>query len=110
MDVVEVSASGMCVLLGVVMLVVDVDAVHAGVSVDVTGRKVKEEEEGETVDVVVSSTVGCLHECLRHVPFLQEEETGDAPVAAVDPEDSEDEEAKDEDEDNRKSVICQYLQ
>ncbi|KAJ1090109.1 hypothetical protein NDU88_003247 [Pleurodeles waltl] len=43
----------------------------------------------------------------RHGPFLQEEETGDAPVAAVDPDNSEDEEAEDEDEDNRTSVIRQ---
>ncbi|KAJ1159695.1 hypothetical protein NDU88_000200 [Pleurodeles waltl] len=45
---------------GVVMLTVDVDVVHAGVSVDVPGREVEEEEEGETVeavDVVVSATV-----------------------------------------------------
>ncbi|KAJ1192451.1 hypothetical protein NDU88_001758, partial [Pleurodeles waltl] len=38
----------------------------------------------------------------RHVPFLQEEKSGDAPVAAVDPNDSEDEEAEDEDEDEDK--------
>ncbi|KAJ1161331.1 hypothetical protein NDU88_001818 [Pleurodeles waltl] len=57
MDVVEVSASEVCVLLGVVMMqVVDDEVVHAG-----------------------------------------EEETGDAPVAALDPVDSEDEEAEDED-------------
>ncbi|KAJ1175851.1 hypothetical protein NDU88_001136 [Pleurodeles waltl] len=37
----------------------------------------------------------------RHVPFLQEEETGNAPMAAVDAEDSQDEEAEDEDDDNR---------
>ncbi|KAJ1139699.1 hypothetical protein NDU88_006066 [Pleurodeles waltl] len=46
----------------------------------------------------------------RHVPFLLEEGTGDAPGAAVDPEDNEDEEAEDEDVDNRTSVICQYFQ
>ncbi|KAJ1199306.1 hypothetical protein NDU88_003143 [Pleurodeles waltl] len=46
----------------------------------------------------------------RHVPFLQEEETGDHPMAAVDPEDREDEEAEDEDVDNRTSVIRQYFQ
>ncbi|KAJ1215746.1 hypothetical protein NDU88_003354 [Pleurodeles waltl] len=45
----------------------------------------------------------------RHVPFLQEEETGDVPSAAVDPEDSEDEEAEDEDVDNRTSMIRQYF-
>ncbi|KAJ1216212.1 hypothetical protein NDU88_003818 [Pleurodeles waltl] len=41
MAVVEVSASEVCVLLGVV--VVDEDVVHAGVSVDGTGREVEEE-------------------------------------------------------------------
>ncbi|KAJ1178028.1 hypothetical protein NDU88_003277 [Pleurodeles waltl] len=46
----------------------------------------------------------------RKVPFLQEEETGDAPVAAMDPEDSEDLEAVDEDVDNRALVILQYFQ
>ncbi|KAJ1090367.1 hypothetical protein NDU88_003500 [Pleurodeles waltl] len=69
MDVVEVSASDVCVLLGVVMmLVVDIDVVHAGVSVDVTGWEVEEEEEeGETVeavDVIVSANEWCLCECL----------------------------------------------
>ncbi|KAJ1217752.1 hypothetical protein NDU88_005342 [Pleurodeles waltl] len=62
MDVVEVAASEVYVLLGVVMVVVAVDAVHAG-----------------------------------------EEETGNAPVAGVGPEDSE--EAEDEDVDNKTSVI-----
>ncbi|KAJ1097415.1 hypothetical protein NDU88_002534 [Pleurodeles waltl] len=75
MDIVEVSASEVCVLLGVVMLVVDVDAVHAGLSVDEIVREVEEEEEeGETVeavDVVVSATVWCLCECLcLTVPLL----------------------------------------
>ncbi|KAJ1169198.1 hypothetical protein NDU88_001104 [Pleurodeles waltl] len=46
MDVVEVSASEVCLMLGVVMLVVDVDAVHAGVSVDGIVKEVEEEEEG----------------------------------------------------------------
>ncbi|KAJ1144227.1 hypothetical protein NDU88_010528 [Pleurodeles waltl] len=46
MDDVEVSASDVWVLHDVVMVVVAVDAVHAGVSVDVT---VREKEEGETV-------------------------------------------------------------
>ncbi|KAJ1178284.1 hypothetical protein NDU88_003531 [Pleurodeles waltl] len=44
----------------------------------------------------------------RHVPSLQEEEAGDGRVAAVDPVDSEDEEA--EDEDSRSAVIRQYFQ
>ncbi|KAJ1113463.1 hypothetical protein NDU88_001708 [Pleurodeles waltl] len=48
MNVVEVSASEVCVLLGVVMLVVDVDVVYDDVSVDVTGREV-EEKAGEIV-------------------------------------------------------------
>ncbi|KAJ1082652.1 hypothetical protein NDU88_002817 [Pleurodeles waltl] len=62
MDEVEVPASEVCVLLGVVMLVVAVDAVHARVSVDVTVREVEEEEVEtvEAVDVVVSATVWCL--------------------------------------------------
>ncbi|KAJ1098143.1 hypothetical protein NDU88_003259, partial [Pleurodeles waltl] len=49
---------------------------------------------------------GMLHNLAlrRHVPFLQEEEAGDARVAAVDPEDSED-----DDEDNITSAIRQYL-
>ncbi|KAJ1084186.1 hypothetical protein NDU88_004338 [Pleurodeles waltl] len=62
------------------------DAVHAGVSADVT---VREEEDGETVEA---------------------EEAGDnAPVAAVDTEDSEEEE-EEEDVDNRTHIIQQYLQ
>ncbi|KAJ1189729.1 hypothetical protein NDU88_006471 [Pleurodeles waltl] len=52
----------------------------------------------------------CLLPPGRHVPFLQKEETGDAPVAAVDPVDSEDEEAEDEDADTRTSVIRLYFQ
>ncbi|KAJ1180441.1 hypothetical protein NDU88_005662 [Pleurodeles waltl] len=112
MAVVEVSASEVCVLLGVVlMLVVDDDVVHADVSVDGTGKEV--EEEGETVEIVdvggslchspkkvCQIIVACcmLHNLAlrRHVPFLQEEEAGDARVAAVDPVESED-----EDEDKR---------
>ncbi|KAJ1197640.1 hypothetical protein NDU88_001496 [Pleurodeles waltl] len=96
MDVVEVSTSEMCVLLDVVMMVAAVDAVQAGVSVDVTVRE--EEEEGETVeavDVVVCAT---------------EDEIGNASVAVVDPEDSEDEEVEDEDVDNRTLVIRKYFQ
>ncbi|KAJ1213799.1 hypothetical protein NDU88_001430 [Pleurodeles waltl] len=42
--------------------------------------------------------------------MTEEEETGDAPVVAVDPEDSEDEEAEDEDVDNRTSEKRQYFQ
>ncbi|KAJ1080366.1 hypothetical protein NDU88_000583 [Pleurodeles waltl] len=183
MAVVEASASKVCVLLDVVMmLVVDDGVVHAGVSVDGTGREVEEEEqEGDTVEIVdvgdsgypnlswlltplrnartraeeryneahgrtrriIERTFGllkarfrCLHltggslcyspkkvcqiivACcmlhnlaLRHrVPFLQEEEAGDAHVAAVDPVDSEDEEVEDEDVDNRTAVIRQYFQ
>ncbi|KAJ1209272.1 hypothetical protein NDU88_004650 [Pleurodeles waltl] len=46
----------------------------------------------------------------KGVPFLQEDEAGDGRVAAVDPVDSEDEEAEDEDEDNRSAIIRQYFQ
>ncbi|KAJ1165222.1 hypothetical protein NDU88_005650 [Pleurodeles waltl] len=48
---------------------------------------------------VCQTVVACcmLHNLAlrRHVPFLQEEEAGDARVPAVDPVDSEDEEAED---------------
>ncbi|KAJ1209780.1 hypothetical protein NDU88_005153 [Pleurodeles waltl] len=63
MAVVEVSASEVCVLLGVVvMLVLDDGVVHAGVSVDVTGREVEEVEEGYTVQIVDvgMSASGCV--------------------------------------------------
>ncbi|KAJ1217098.1 hypothetical protein NDU88_004693 [Pleurodeles waltl] len=46
----------------------------------------------------------------QHASYLQEVETGNAPVAAVDPEDREDEEEEDKDVDNRTSVIRQYFQ
>ncbi|KAJ1117408.1 hypothetical protein NDU88_005608 [Pleurodeles waltl] len=46
----------------------------------------------------------------RQVPFLQEDEAGDGHVAAVDPVDREDEEAEDEDEDNRSTIIRHYFQ
>ncbi|KAJ1197996.1 hypothetical protein NDU88_001840 [Pleurodeles waltl] len=124
MAAVEVSASEVCVLLCVVVMLV----VHASVSVDRTGREVEEEEEGETVEIVdigeslcyspkkvCQIVVACcmLHNLAlrRYVPFLQEEEeAGDAHVAAVDPLDSEDEVAEDEGEDNRTAVIRQYFQ
>ncbi|KAJ1190508.1 hypothetical protein NDU88_007246 [Pleurodeles waltl] len=60
MDVVEVSASEVCVLHDV-MMVVAVDAVHAVVSADVTVKE-DEKEEGETVeavDIVLCATVCC---------------------------------------------------
>ncbi|KAJ1144698.1 hypothetical protein NDU88_010995 [Pleurodeles waltl] len=64
MDVVEVYASEVCSLLGVVMMqVVDDDVEHAGVNVDVTGWEVEEEKEGETVEIVdifVYATGWCL--------------------------------------------------
>ncbi|KAJ1164205.1 hypothetical protein NDU88_004650 [Pleurodeles waltl] len=123
MAVVEVSASEWCVLLDVVMLIVDVDVVHASVSVDVNGREVVEglvcladqcifhvnaKYPGLVHDAFVlrnSSIPNVMAQLQRH----REEETGNAPVAAVDPEDSENEEAKDEDVDNRTSVIRQYF-
>ncbi|KAJ1188408.1 hypothetical protein NDU88_005169 [Pleurodeles waltl] len=47
---------------------------------------------------------------LVQVPFLQEDEAGVGRVAAVDPVDSDEEEAENEEEDNRTSIIQQYLQ
>ncbi|KAJ1189816.1 hypothetical protein NDU88_006558 [Pleurodeles waltl] len=44
------------------------------------------------------------------VPFLHEDEPGDGRVAAVDPVDSDEEEAEDLDEDNRTAIIQQYFQ
>ncbi|KAJ1159500.1 hypothetical protein NDU88_000007 [Pleurodeles waltl] len=46
----------------------------------------------------------------RQVPFLQENGPEGGVVAAVEPVDSEDEEAEEEDIDNRNSVILQYFQ
>ncbi|KAJ1116781.1 hypothetical protein NDU88_004987 [Pleurodeles waltl] len=60
-----------------------------------------------TPEKVCQIVVACLS-LRRHVPFMQEEEIVDAPLAAVDPGDSE--EAEDEDVDNRTSVISQYFQ
>ncbi|KAJ1137894.1 hypothetical protein NDU88_004290 [Pleurodeles waltl] len=50
----------------------------------------------------------CMLHCLalRHqVPFLQEDEPGDGLVAVVQPVDSEEEEAEEEDVDNRSNII-----
>ncbi|KAJ1190516.1 hypothetical protein NDU88_007254 [Pleurodeles waltl] len=44
------------------------------------------------------------------VPFLQEDEPRDGLVAAVEPVDSEEEEAEEEDIDNRTNIIMQYFQ
>ncbi|KAJ1101401.1 hypothetical protein NDU88_006469 [Pleurodeles waltl] len=44
------------------------------------------------------------------VPFLQEDEPGDSLVAVVEPVDSEEEEAEEEDVDNRSNIIQQYFQ
>ncbi|KAJ1132204.1 hypothetical protein NDU88_010531 [Pleurodeles waltl] len=77
------------------------------------GVEEEEEEEGVVVGGVCSFLVPVhgLNAVVRcHEPLLQEEEAGDACVAAVDPVDSEDEEAEDEDEDNRTAVIRQYFQ
>ncbi|KAJ1092373.1 hypothetical protein NDU88_005483 [Pleurodeles waltl] len=46
----------------------------------------------------------------RQVPFLQEDGPDGSVVAAVEPVDSEDEEAEEEDMDNRNSVILLYFQ
>ncbi|KAJ1177758.1 hypothetical protein NDU88_003010 [Pleurodeles waltl] len=53
MDVEVVTASEGRVVIGLlVMEVLDEDVVHAGVSVDATGREVDDEEEGDTVEAV----------------------------------------------------------
>ncbi|KAJ1197172.1 hypothetical protein NDU88_001034 [Pleurodeles waltl] len=46
----------------------------------------------------------------RRVPFLQEDGTDAGLVAAVEPVDSEEEEAEEEDGDNRNYIIIQYFQ
>ncbi|KAJ1162034.1 hypothetical protein NDU88_002513 [Pleurodeles waltl] len=46
----------------------------------------------------------------RQVPFLQEDEPRAGHVAAVEPVDSEEEEAEEEDVDNRSNIIQQYFQ
>ncbi|KAJ1097442.1 hypothetical protein NDU88_002561 [Pleurodeles waltl] len=46
----------------------------------------------------------------RQVPFLKEDGPDGGVVAAVEPVDSEDEEAEEEDIDNRNTVIHQYFQ
>ncbi|KAJ1089779.1 hypothetical protein NDU88_002924 [Pleurodeles waltl] len=106
------------VVVGVlVMEVVDDDVVHAGVSGDETGREEGDEEEGDTVEAVAVGLVDSLHAVLLHrarplgqVLFLQEEGPDGGIVAAVEPVDSEDEEAEEEDIDNRNTVIQQYFQ
>ncbi|KAJ1207543.1 hypothetical protein NDU88_002934 [Pleurodeles waltl] len=47
---------------------------------------------------------------VQMVPFLQEDRPDGSVVAAVEPVDTEDEEAEEEDIDNRNSVILQYFQ
>ncbi|KAJ1136417.1 hypothetical protein NDU88_002834 [Pleurodeles waltl] len=46
----------------------------------------------------------------RQVPFLQENDPDDGVVAAVEPVDSDEDEAEDEENNNRESVIQQYFQ
>ncbi|KAJ1192043.1 hypothetical protein NDU88_001355 [Pleurodeles waltl] len=45
----------------------------------------------------------------RQVPFLQEDGPDDGIVAAVEPVDSEEDEAEEEDIDNRNNIIMQYF-
>ncbi|KAJ1200853.1 hypothetical protein NDU88_004674 [Pleurodeles waltl] len=92
-----------CVVMGVlVMEVVAEDVVHAGVSGDETGREEEGVEEGDTVEAV---DVGVS----AWVPFLQEDWPDVGLVAAVEPVDSEEEEAEEEDIDNRNNIIMQYF-
>ncbi|KAJ1177228.1 hypothetical protein NDU88_002489 [Pleurodeles waltl] len=60
--------------------------------------------------VPVAGVVTEVSAITRELPSEEEEEAGDARVAAVEPVDSEVEEAEDEDEDNRTNVIRQYFQ
>ncbi|KAJ1157642.1 hypothetical protein NDU88_010347 [Pleurodeles waltl] len=81
-----------------VMDVVAEDVVPAGVSRDVTGREecdVKEGDKVEAVDVGMSAW---------------EDDPEGGVVAAMEPVDSEEEEAEEEDIDNRNTVIHQYFQ
>ncbi|KAJ1083107.1 hypothetical protein NDU88_003267 [Pleurodeles waltl] len=68
---------------------------------------------GSVIDVFIlrnSSIPYVMAQLQRHrVPFLQEDEARDGRVAAVDPLDSEEEEAEDEDADNRTAIIQQYF-
>ncbi|KAJ1138640.1 hypothetical protein NDU88_005021 [Pleurodeles waltl] len=120
MDVGVVTASeGRVVIGGLVMEVVDEDVVHAGVSGDATGREVNDEEEEDTcwwIPVLLTQEGVPDHRCMLHnlalrrqVPFLQEDEAGAGRVAAVEPVDSDEEEAEEEDVDNRTTIIQQFL-
>ncbi|KAJ1165405.1 hypothetical protein NDU88_005833 [Pleurodeles waltl] len=108
-----------------VMEVVDEDVVHAGVSVDTTGREVDDKEEGDTVDEVDFGGSLCFSPkkvcqiiiacCItlalrRQVPFLQEDKAGDGHVEVVEPMNSDEEEADEEDVENRTTIIQQYFQ
>ncbi|KAJ1198941.1 hypothetical protein NDU88_002779 [Pleurodeles waltl] len=110
-----------------VMDVVDEDVVHAGVNGDETGREEGDVEEGDTAEAVevggslfyspkkvCQIIVACcmLHNLAlrRQVPFLQEDGPDGGVVAAVEPVDSEGEEAEEADIDNRNTVIHQYFQ
>ncbi|KAJ1175129.1 hypothetical protein NDU88_000420 [Pleurodeles waltl] len=101
-----------CVVMGVlVMEAVADDVVHACVSGDETGSEVEDVEEGDTVEEVDVDVCMVWYLSLRRlVPFLLKDEPGDGLVAAVEPVDSEEEEAEEEDIDNRMNIIMQYFQ
>ncbi|KAJ1169433.1 hypothetical protein NDU88_001326 [Pleurodeles waltl] len=85
--------------MGVLVMEVEAeDVVHAGVSGDETGRDEGDVEEGDTVEAV---DVGMS---------AWDDGPAGGLVAAVEPVDSEEEEAEEEDIDNRNNVIQQYLQ
>ncbi|KAJ1215387.1 hypothetical protein NDU88_002996 [Pleurodeles waltl] len=119
MDVGVVTASERRVLIGVlVMEIVDEDVVHAGVSGDATGRFRCLHLTGGSLYYSPKKVCQIIVEfCMLHnlalrrqVSFLQEDEPGDGHVAAVEPVDSDEEEAEEEDVENRTTLIQQYFQ
>ncbi|KAJ1091245.1 hypothetical protein NDU88_004372 [Pleurodeles waltl] len=89
----DVIAREQYVVMGVLVIeAVADDVVHAGVSGDETRREVEDVEEGDTVEEV---DVGAF---------------SDGVFSAVEPLDSEEEEAEEENIDNRTNIIMQYFQ
>ncbi|KAJ1171345.1 hypothetical protein NDU88_003208 [Pleurodeles waltl] len=60
--------------------------------------------------IIIACSMLHTLELQRQMPFLQEDGPHDGVVAAVEPVDSDEKEAEEEDIDNRESVIQQYFQ